>query len=343
MTRDGAAFPCAVLHGDGNEAATGGRFVKRVCSAGRYEWVFCDAVYAIAGAYEIRTHSGKGLGVFATRDIKEGERILCERPLATWTVDERSLNDGTARREEMLQCIVEALSPSKQVQFYALSQSERWYGEKKTALGVWMCNAYPVHPHDEESAGTVSAAVFRHICRINHSCSPNTHQDWNETLKRETVHCIQDIRAGEEFTLNYLGGPGAGYQRDARQVALMQKFGFLCDCSLCTLQDGALKQSEERQGRLSTISLHLKASPPPEDDEFVRLVTEKLLLLAQEGLPQCCAHVSMFEAMMRCRQLGNETAAARWATRATECARSAFGTDSSTYLLYEQLSSLSSA
>eukprot|EP00966_Prymnesium_polylepis_P029406 683229-Prymnesium_polylepis.2 len=45
----------------------------------------------------------------------------------------------------------------------------------------------------------------------------------------------------------------------------------------------------------------------------------------------------MIEAMMRCRQLGNHRAAALWASRATECARNAFGTDSSAFVLYNQL------
>ena len=44
------------------------------------------------------------------------------------------------------------------------------------------------------------AAVFPRISRINHSCCPNCHQEWNASLGMETVHAIQPIEPGDEVS-----------------------------------------------------------------------------------------------------------------------------------------------
>jgi hypothetical protein len=296
------------------------------------------------GVWAICQFTGKGLGIFALRDIKAGERVMCEEPIATWAV---SLGERSSKGEievRVLNRMVAALPQDRRTQFFSLCQNEMKYGVKKTTVGVWMSNAFPCDSSSDATAGTVSAAVFHRLSRLNHSCAPNMHHEWNELLGRETLHSLVDIPAGDELTVTYLGDPGTGYERATRQSALLLKFGFYCHCPLCSLRANALAQSEVRQARMKALVVLLEEDTHElPDAEFVRLASERLLLLMQEGLPHCWGHVSMFQSMIRCKKNGNTRAAAQWAARATECARLAFGTDSSSYLLYSHFLGLHDA
>jgi SET domain-containing protein len=48
-------------------------------------------------------------------------------------------------------------------------------------------------------------AIFLEACCINHACDNNAQKNWNENIKRHTVHALRDIYKGEEITIYYLG------------------------------------------------------------------------------------------------------------------------------------------
>lgn len=72
-------------------------------------------------------------------------------------------------------------------------------------------------------------------------------KNWNENIKRHTVHALRDIYKGEEITIYYLG---VHKNYEARHEALQAKFGFTCFCRLYSLPP---EQSQESDRRLDEI------------------------------------------------------------------------------------------
>lgn len=94
-----------------------------------------------------------------------------------------------------------------------------------------------------------NGGIYPTICLINHSCLPNSHNNWNDEAKHETIHAIQPIKAGQEITISYdRGGPSA-----ERQAFLKKAFGFDCKCSICTLPPAGLRDSNARRALIQRL------------------------------------------------------------------------------------------
>ncbi|KAG6093085.1 hypothetical protein E4U30_004677 [Claviceps sp. LM220 group G6] len=109
-------------------------------------------------------------------------------------------------------------------------------------LGVFRTNCLP--------AGDVpkTSAIFREACRINHDCDHNAMHQWNDNIKRHTVHAVRDIHKGKEITISYILYLR---NREYRQRTLKQSFDFTCSCRICSLP---VDESEERDRKLEQIS-----------------------------------------------------------------------------------------
>ena len=91
-------------------------------------------VTAYADTFTIRSTAHAGLGAYATRNIKSGERILAEVPLIECTIRKGEKTDIAA--------IIAELDTSGREEFWSLCQSPM-YGTTKGAVGVWQSNALP--------------------------------------------------------------------------------------------------------------------------------------------------------------------------------------------------------
>ena len=223
--------------------------------------------------FEVLESGLKGMGGFATRDIRVGERILAERPLVRWRmVPDLSKVDATSQ----LDALVDALSQADQEKFFALCQNTE-HGTTKCAMGIWKSNAYATDAGHEVGA---CSSVFALACRLNHDCCPNTHVVWNDRIGMQTVHALREIRKGEEVFVAYLGGDADG-TRAARQSQLQQKFGFACTCHQCELSGATLDASETRQRRINEIICRLKTKP----SDTLALINERRGLMEQERMP----------------------------------------------------------
>lgn len=78
----------------------------------------------------------------------------------------------------------------------------------------------------------LKGAVFLEFSRINHSCDFNVVPNWNELIKRYTVHAVRDIPEGEEITTSYVESQ---IELEDRQKNLQDVWGFVCSCRLCSL------------------------------------------------------------------------------------------------------------
>ncbi|KID66895.1 SET domain-containing protein 5, partial [Metarhizium brunneum ARSEF 3297] len=168
--------------------------------------------------YEIQDVPGKGKGLVATQAIPKGTRILSEKPIIT-------VPEHTAMSSEQLATLiskqVDALSKNHQQEFLALRNIYTFNDVGQKYLGIIRTNGLP--------ASDGEAGIFLQACRINHACDNNAQKNWNENIKRHTVHALRDIEKGEEITIYYMG---ADWDRETRIWKLQEQFKFICSCDL---------------------------------------------------------------------------------------------------------------
>ena len=165
--------------------------------------------------FTIKNVPGKGLGVFATRDIKSGELILAEKPL---------LQIHTAHYlAEDVEAEFEKLSEEKKESYMSLAsahgqdpskypssthsdvtdkrerrrireQHETRTNDEKTVFSVCLTNAMQVE---------AGAGIFELASRFNHACVPSACFSWDEGRKVETIYAVQPIKDGEVSNMLY--------------------------------------------------------------------------------------------------------------------------------------------
>lgn len=250
---------------------------------------------------EIKDLPGKGKGLVARVDIPEGSRILCEKPLVT----ARSMSPEAL--EPVLATKLKAMTKAEQRQFFSLHNN---FPGKHVLVAILKTNALPCGP------GSTVGGVYPTICLINHSCLPNSHNNWNSQAEHETIHAIRPIKAGEEITIPYdHGGPSA-----ARQPFLKQTFGFDCQCTICTLPPAKLRDSDARRLLIQKLDeaigdpMRMKTKPV----ECLQDCQILLRTLKEEFTGHPGAHTSRlyYDAFQICISHGDQARAGVFAERA---------------------------
>ncbi|KAJ8129079.1 hypothetical protein O1611_g4552 [Lasiodiplodia mahajangana] len=197
--------------------------------------------------FEVREASeGKGLGCFATRDIKAGETVLVTHSWITWT--ETKMVD---RRVDAYIALYDRLDEEEKRAWAALAASSGHYLE--TAFAVYLRMRKPLggrlftveeqeyYLHlmlalenncfemDSERRSGERAGLFIQASRFNHSCDPNVHYTTSAERRRWVGRATRDIRLGEELTISYLP---LYHPTEERQASTMD-WGFKCLCDRC--------------------------------------------------------------------------------------------------------------
>eukprot|EP00667_Euglena_gracilis_P028836 EG_transcript_37338 len=153
--------------------------------------------------FEIRPIDAKGLGAFATRFIRKGERLLAEPPILTLPPKGTTLRRLVAQlpsiegRERYVRTLVARLAPTAREAFWGLADAHA-APPAKTAYGIARTNGLSL-------GGRVAVAgIFPTIARLNHSCTPNVHNEWHAGRGRAVLHATRDIGPGEELCLRYI-------------------------------------------------------------------------------------------------------------------------------------------
>lgn len=114
----------------------------------------------------------------------------------------------------------------------------------------------------------VGAGLFPEFARINHSCVPNAYSAWNEHIGQQTVHAGQDIKAGEQIFISYLGRTGAFLKKTERNELFRSRWGFECVCTHCVdsdSMDAVRDQMASLERDLTKLSEACTASYPNRD------------------------------------------------------------------------------
>ncbi|ORY18943.1 hypothetical protein BCR34DRAFT_621154 [Clohesyomyces aquaticus] len=176
--------------------------------------------------FVIKQSPGKGLGVFATRDVEPGTVIMQDSPLILIRPPE--MHEGIGYPLDAIQILItkafDALSEDDQEEILSLSAhvlpgeaDETDYDRLKT---IFRSNAY--------NTGR-EIGLFTKVARINHSCRPNAGYQWIERLGKRVVYATSRIDEGEEISVTYIPLLFSKKDRERR----LDQYGFKCSCEAC--------------------------------------------------------------------------------------------------------------
>ncbi|KAF2851701.1 SET domain-containing protein [Plenodomus tracheiphilus IPT5] len=214
--------------------------------------------------YEVRAIPGKGFGCFALKDLKRGTRILADSPLLIVPMADYLQED--------IQAAFDKLTPREKELYFSLHSGHgqdprNWpsqihpsvdgkertrieqqhaarTGKEPTLISIFQTNCMEMNK---------GAAVFPHASRFNHACNPNACFTWNAGIGKETIHIMNDVKAGTEITLSY-----CDMLHDTKLRSWeLKHYGFVCGCPACAEDEDDENtyayQSADRRFRLQEL------------------------------------------------------------------------------------------
>lgn len=204
--------------------------------------------------FRVSQAGAKGYGVFATRPIARGTRIIADRILLSVDNRDTSVLGAAARLSpDDLQGLLSLSINNAKRQSWAYLATAAWgsfpsslgsIAQRSDLLNIFYNNNFAL------SGPSGRRAVFRTVARLNHSCVPNAQGNLNTALPggQFTIHALREIADGEEITISYLHNELE--IRSARQKRLKEGYGFECACEICSSVNAGERHERSHQRRL---------------------------------------------------------------------------------------------
>jgi hypothetical protein len=161
-------------------------------------------------AVEVRSSPGRGLGIFATKDLPRGFRVFEEQPMMHFP-DERFT-------DEEIQEVFDHLSMEEQSEFQKLHLGSHIEGQSRIT-SIFFTNSFG------HRSGPM---LFLKSSRVNHSCIPNALAAWNSKIERQTIQLTRAVVIGEEITITYCD---PRMEFEDRWQTLRTDWNFDCNCT----------------------------------------------------------------------------------------------------------------
>lgn len=201
------------------------------------------------GPYVVKTSPGKGQGIFASRNVSRGERILMDKPFFI---------------------VTKPYTPKT-----VLSDFERMPLERRTQYMQLYCPDRPddIHMTDvmrifEANCFNIGdkAAMFLTATRFNHSCLPNAYYSWSGGREELRLHSMLDIPEGEEMTICY-GNPFCTFRQRQYELRI---YNFDCNCPACQVGTVFGQASESRRCAMETLNKQIIMFQTDSDEALLR-------------------------------------------------------------------------
>ncbi|KAL4732053.1 hypothetical protein ACLX1H_001060 [Fusarium chlamydosporum] len=251
------------------------------------------------GPTEIKASPGAGRGLFAIRDIRPNETILCEKAFCVaWSYDPETFSALVCDTREnaairvfpsgLHKSLVQKLlnNPSQVEKILDLYGDEKGTGEKLIIVdGIPIVDTFQIHDvvqrnafgpgqqTEDEDVSNASTGLWVRASYMNHSCIPNAKKDFIGDLI--LVRAIRGIAAGEEITHAY----DESTSFDERKAAIMRTWGFECRCPLCLVEEE--ESADVRQKRRLAEDMASRFVEINNPDCASRIIVRKAKMLRQ--------------------------------------------------------------
>ncbi|KAK1923793.1 hypothetical protein DB88DRAFT_528961 [Papiliotrema laurentii] len=212
---------------------------------------------------------GKGFGLKATRDFAPGEEIIREAPFVSFRLDdddvEQAFNylSGPARllflsftptinnpnislyrniaETNALTCwnqddadeYVDADADVNEENDGDSILKGRLGGSSTAPIDLTAMSDDDIDMGEAPVKPAKSIGICENICRVNHSCRPNSGWAWDRATSQMVLYAYNTIAANEEITASYHNAYNI-LPRAQRRAKLLEKFGFDCMCQACS-------------------------------------------------------------------------------------------------------------
>ncbi|KAJ7221357.1 hypothetical protein GGX14DRAFT_388537 [Mycena pura] len=283
-------------------------------------------VHPATPAFHLSSTPGKGLGLFSTRALKQGDHILSERPLLvtvrcvpvsyppSFTRDQyyqHTLNEF----EKCLEIPVKRMRPEDREAFMALENSHKEDGSGPI-VGIvrtnGLCLKGLLPDVKDENSEFQYAAICKDISRLNHSCSPNTMPRFDMLSFSYNLFAVRDIAKGEELTFLYTNITCSAAKRNEA----LKPYDFVCTCSACK-DPAASDAARTKIGEFGAPPVYMWLfNHELPDDWILTECRERLASIVHEGLEAISEYPrTLTSAMEACIALGDALGASEWAAK----------------------------
>jgi len=221
---------------------------------------------------------GRGRGIVATRDIKQGQVVMQDCAILTAERGTVTEPDNWAS----LAAAVAKLTRADQDKFYALQprQGLGLVGGELLNVQIFTNNGIALAAPGIDSR----LGIFPSLSLINHSCSPNA--KWSQVKgnrEMKEVRAVTMIRKGEEVTCSYFGDAlEMTFASRLQRREFLESWSFECICQICALDGELLEKNEKKRMELRKIIDDIEF----EQDKVrkARLCLQKLDMVKKMGM-----------------------------------------------------------
>lgn len=245
--------------------------------------------------------------MFAKHSLKIGTVIIIENPLFAIPLPEMVPGQGFKILDMItsLEAAYDGLSSVEQRAFTDLHDFRFPSEENQNRLlTIFRSNAY--------NTGDSRVGLFPKIARINHSCTPNSGNEWVEGAGHRVIYASRDVKKGEEITVSYI----PLLKKTADRQSRLGQYGFTCDCSACQSGEGD-KRRTKIADLLENLEMKSKAVPNKKAATKEKLLVKALNLMSlveEEGLNDYLSRAQHLAAVFSQRR-GNLELARKYAAK----------------------------
>nr|GAT56209.1 predicted protein [Mycena chlorophos] len=249
-------------------------------------------------AYRLGDSPGKGLGLFATRALKQGDLILNERALLLTTLAPpyRRYQHGHTQFEQYMEVVVAHMPPGNKEALMTLTNNHdgNGCGPIHGRIRTNGCSVSRLRPGKWPGLEGKYSAVLEKISRLNHCCSPNTQSRFDRFSVSHSLFAVRDIAEGEELTNNYSN---------------------LLDSTAERAKDHR-SYGRRRLKELDASAAQWIITPTYSDDWLIRKCLEQLVIMEKENLQAASKYLmAMTMLLIAFVCLGDSKSASVWAAR----------------------------